>query len=178
MNQNELRDIVDENDNVIGQDYTWDIKTKGIRHRSVQIWIVNSKGELLLQKRSKNKRVCPSTWESAASGGVDAGESYGRAAQRELEEETGIKTRLKKLGKEYIEFDYGKDIHNKEFTGLFLGFYDGEYFAKEDELEELKLFTVEEIEKMLKEDEDQFTFPFVFLFRKYRQHLNTLSRTR
>ena len=56
---------------------------------AVGMWIVNSKREILLTKRSAEKRYMPGKWENP-SGHVLAGETSERAVIRELEEETGI----------------------------------------------------------------------------------------
>ena len=53
------------------------------------VWIMNSKGELLIQKRTPTKRLYPNLW-SITSGGTDQGESTLETACRESKEELGI----------------------------------------------------------------------------------------
>ncbi len=62
----------------------------GEYHLVVHIWIVSSKGELLIQKRSKEKKLMPGEW-AATGGSAFSGESSLSAAKRELFEELGIK---------------------------------------------------------------------------------------
>ncbi len=52
--------------------------------------VYNRMGQIYLQKRSLAKDTSPGCWASSCSGHVDAGESYDRAAQRELAEEIGV----------------------------------------------------------------------------------------
>ncbi len=66
------------------------VHSKGLWHRSVHVWIRNSKGELLLQKRSANKQTFPGLWDISAAGHVSAGDSSRNAAIREVSEELGI----------------------------------------------------------------------------------------
>lgn len=61
----------------------------GLRHLSVHIWIVNSKHEFLIQKRSANKKKFPNMW-SMTGGAVLKGESSAQGAIREASEELGI----------------------------------------------------------------------------------------
>lgn len=62
----------------------------GEYHLVVHIWIVSSKGELLIQKRSKEKKLMPGEW-AATGGSAFSGETSLCAARRELAEELGIK---------------------------------------------------------------------------------------
>ena len=55
----------------------------------VDVWIVNSKDEILIQKRSPYKKDLPDTW-ATHSGCVLAGESSQQACIREPLEEIGI----------------------------------------------------------------------------------------
>lgn len=71
----------------------------GEYHLVVHIWIVSSKGEILLQRRSDKKKLMPGEW-AATGGAAISGESSYTAANRELFEELGIpsnKETLKKL---------------------------------------------------------------------------------
>ena len=63
---------------------------EGMFHKVVHIWIQNSKGELLLQKRSDKVDNCPGIW-ATTGGSVQAGEEPLSTAVRELSEELGIK---------------------------------------------------------------------------------------
>lgn len=61
----------------------------GEYHLVVHIWPINEYGSLLIQKRSKNKRLMPGIW-AATGGAAISGESSFTAAARELYEELGI----------------------------------------------------------------------------------------
>lgn len=86
----EILEVVDEIDRVIGTERRGVIHAQGLMHRSAQVLVFNSRGELFLQKRSQSKDEFPGLWDSSAAGHVDPGESYLECARRELEEELGI----------------------------------------------------------------------------------------
>ena len=65
-------------------------KNPGVYHKPVWIWLVNSKNEILLQKRAETKKWLPNKWDSSATGHVCAGETLLKGCQRELFEELGI----------------------------------------------------------------------------------------
>ena len=63
----------------------------GQYHLVVHIWIVDSHGRLLIQKRSPTLRLMPGIW-AATGGSAVSGEISSDAARRELAEELGILT--------------------------------------------------------------------------------------
>ena len=87
----ELLDVVDENNRVIGVKSRGEIHAQGLMHRSVHVLVFNSNAELFIQKRSLSKDNDPGLWDSSAAGHVDSGEDYYGCAIRELGEELGIK---------------------------------------------------------------------------------------
>jgi isopentenyl-diphosphate delta-isomerase type 1 len=86
----EIFDVVDENDQVIGQRTRGDVHRLGLRHRAVHVLIFNHLGEVFLQKRSPTKDTHPGKWDSSSSGHLDVGETYDACAVREVMEELGL----------------------------------------------------------------------------------------
>ena len=86
----ELFDIVDENDAVIGRASRKEAHAVGHIHRSVLFFIFNGVGRIFVNRRSLNKEFYPGYWSIVFGGHVHAGESYEEAVARELKEEAGI----------------------------------------------------------------------------------------
>jgi 16S rRNA (adenine1518-N6/adenine1519-N6)-dimethyltransferase len=86
----EIFDVVDANDEVTGKATRGEVHAQRLIHRAVHVFAFNKRGDLLLQKRSSLKDLCPGLWDSSVSGHLDSGEEYAVAAVRELEEEMGI----------------------------------------------------------------------------------------
>lgn len=63
----------------------------GVYHKPVWIWIKNSDGKILVQKRAMTKKQYPGLWDMPSAGHVDAGEEIITACVRETEEELGIR---------------------------------------------------------------------------------------
>lgn len=61
----------------------------GEYHKVVHIWVVNSVDRVLIQRRSKHRKLMPNIW-AVTSGSVIAGEESPDAARRELSEELGV----------------------------------------------------------------------------------------
>lgn len=73
----------------------------GEYHLVVHIWIVSSRGDFLIQRRSESKRLMPGEWAATGGAAITGEDSY-TAANRELYEELGVpsnKQTLKKLAR-------------------------------------------------------------------------------
>jgi isopentenyl-diphosphate Delta-isomerase len=98
----EVFDLVDENDVVIGALPRSEIHRQQLRHRAIHIFWLRADGQLCLQRRSYAKDNCPGLISTSCAGHVDSGESYLVAAGRELQEEIGLRVPLGDL----LEIDY------------------------------------------------------------------------
>lgn len=86
----ELWDLYDEHRAPLGRTHQRGLPlAPGEYHLAVIVVIVNSRGEVLLTRRSPEKAVCPGWWENTG-GAVQAGETSRQAILRELREETGL----------------------------------------------------------------------------------------
>jgi isopentenyldiphosphate isomerase len=86
----EIFDVVDARDQVIGRRPRGEVHRLGLMHRAVHVLVYDTKGRIFLQKRSMKKDRQPGLWDSSASGHVDSGETYEACAVRELREEIGL----------------------------------------------------------------------------------------
>ena len=86
----EIFDVVNEDDVVVGQATRAEVHRRGLLHRAIHVLVFNPKGEVFLQKRSMRKDRHGGLWDSSASGYVDTGEEYDHCAVREMREEIGL----------------------------------------------------------------------------------------
>ena len=127
--------VVDENDTKIGEATRAEVHENNFRHRAVHILIFNTKGEVLLQKRSAWKDRHPLLWDSSAAGHVEANEGYDEAARRELDEELGIQTKLQRVGKISASERTGQ-----EFIWVYRGEHEGPFAFPPKEITALEFF--------------------------------------
>nr|WP_320051419.1 NUDIX domain-containing protein [uncultured Desulfuromonas sp.] len=136
-------EIVDENDDVVG------LKPRNVCHgnpefvhRVAHVLLFNSRGELLLQKRSPTKDVQPGKWDTSVGGHVDPGEDYLQAAYREMKEEVGVSdVTLTPLYPSKIRNDF-----ESENVMTYLVVYDGEICFNRAEIDAVKFWSVQEIQ--------------------------------
>ena len=87
----EMFDVVDRSDTVIGRASREEVHRDGLLHRSAHLLVFDDSGRVLLQKRSMSKDRFPGRWDSSVSGHVDSGEDYDQCIVREAMEEIGIR---------------------------------------------------------------------------------------
>lgn len=87
----ELLDIVNEHDEVIGQQYRSEFyKNRITSFRVINAFLVNDQGQLWIPRRTATKKLFPSCLDTSVGGHVAAGESYQQAFERELQEELNL----------------------------------------------------------------------------------------
>lgn len=158
----ELIDIVDENNNLTGEHKTKsEAHRDGSWHRAAHIWIYNSKGEVLLQLRAKEKELYPDVWDVSVAGHVSAGEEPITSALREIKEEIGLNIKIEdlefyKVISEKIIFN---EMINNEFHYVYLMKYDSEandLKLQKEEVQKIKFIPVEDIGRGLKENPEKY----------------------
>jgi isopentenyl-diphosphate delta-isomerase type 1 len=127
-------DIVNDADEVVGRDTRANVHARHEIHRGVHVFVVNARGELLLQQRSATKESYPGYWDASVGGQVAAGESYLAAARRELFEELGCRADTLELIGTYDSYS----TRQREKRALFLHRHDGPLHPAADEIDAIR----------------------------------------
>jgi 8-oxo-dGTP pyrophosphatase MutT (NUDIX family) len=90
LNADEILDVVDAEDHVVGQAPRAEVMAKRLRHRCVFILATDADGRIFVHRRTPQKIVFPSLYDVFVGGVVGTGETYDEAARREAEEELGV----------------------------------------------------------------------------------------
>ncbi len=153
----EIFEVVDDNNNVVGLEKRSIVHKTGLPHRGVYVLLFNSRKELLLQKRASSKKIAPSTWDVSSAEHLKPGESFEEAAKRGLEEEVKI---FNSAPNHVLDFrythEYNVGLKDDEFNSVFELVYDGAFAPDKEEVSEAKFFSLEQVKKMLEENPGQF----------------------
>ncbi len=160
--QPEIFDIVDAQDRVIGQATRAEVHSKGWLHRSVHILVFNEVEELFLQKRSMKKDENPGLWDTSAAGHVEAGEDYLVSAERELEEELGIREPLT-----YIDKIKACPETFEEHVKIYRCSTRQTIQINRDEIDEGGYWTLESLRKAIRETPENFTSTLKLILSNY-----------
>jgi len=167
----EIFDVVDERDQVIGTGYREEVHVNNLLHRAVHLWIFNGRGELFLQKRSPWKHNHPDLWCSSAAGHVDSGENYEEAGHRELREEIGIDCKLRKFWK----VDPSPETEN-EFIEFYVGSSEGPFHFAPGEVETGAFFPVAQVREWINRSPEDFTPIFKMVCSRFISETDGLIR--
>lgn len=153
----ELFDVCDPEDRVIGQARRADVHAGNLLHRAVHVWVFRRDGRLVVQRRSASKDQYPNGLTSSASGHLDSGEDYLPAAIRELGEELGLHG---------VELQFSVKLlagpeTAYEHTVLYVIETDAELTPNVGEVARLELYTLRELRALLSQpDGGNLTPPF------------------
>ena len=153
----EFFDVLDLNGNKAGKTkLREEVHRDGDWHKSAGIFVVNSKGEMILQKRSATKESNPNMWTVSASGHLSAGDNSHDTAIKELEEELGIvanKDELKYLFTVKEQKIFKNGFVDNEFFDIYLINRDvniENLSLQKEEVSEAKFVHYKELQSMVK----------------------------
>jgi isopentenyldiphosphate isomerase len=164
----EYLDVVDENDHIIGKNTRDNIHKFRKIHRGVHVLVINSEGEILVQKRSNSRRFYPGYLDTSVGGHPLSKESYEAAAVRETKQELGEDPGILIKICKYKSFS----SEHREIRMLFKFESNGPFKIDKKEIEWVKFFPVKKILEMISRGE-KFTEGFKSSFKHY---LNSLKK--
>jgi isopentenyldiphosphate isomerase len=160
----ELFDVVDEHDQVIGQARRADVHAQKLRHRAVHILCVDPAGRVFLQRRSMLKDSAPGRWCASCSGHLDAGEDYDAAALRELGEEIGANVGAAALNR-WLRLDAVRET-GMEFLWVYRVSHAGPFVLHPTEIMDGAWYERAEIDAALRDRPRDFAGAFRYLWPK------------
>jgi len=138
--------LVDVNGNVIGKaSRSFCHSGPGHLHPVVHLHIVNSNGELLIQKRASTKDLLPNKWDTTVGGHVGLDENIEQGLTREVEEEIGLTDFKPVFLKQYV----WETQRESELVFSFFCIHNGPFKADPIELDDLQFWTRKKIESAL-----------------------------
>ena len=143
----------------------------GQLHRAFSVFILNSRGELLLQQRAHHKYHSGGLWTNTCCSHPREGEDVVDAGKRRLVEEMGMQCQISK-GFDFIyrsELDGGLVEH--EFDHVLFGISDVAPQPNADEVADFRYVTFSAVRKEMAEDPERFTTWFRICFERAADHL-------
>jgi len=155
--------VVDECDRVLGKATREEChKDNRLIHRSVYIFLINSRNQLFLQKRSESKDLYPGYFTGSATGHVDYGETYDQAARRELEEELGVEAPFTAVSK----FKSFSNIE-REISMLYACYFNGDVTFNRAEVSQGIFMDIAQVKMELEQKAKKFAYGFEMAFKEY-----------
>jgi isopentenyl-diphosphate Delta-isomerase len=149
----EIFDVVNERDEVIGHRPRSEVHRLGLMHRAVHVLVFNSRGQVFLQKRSMSKDRQPGLWDSSASGHLDTGETYDACAVREVREELGL---ILKAAPQRLFKLPASEQTDQEHVWIYRCAAEGPFTLHPEEIERGGWFSVAEVNQWMRERPHEF----------------------
>jgi isopentenyldiphosphate isomerase len=169
--------------------------------KTVEFFILNSKGEIYIQKRSDNKDQNPGLYDKSVGGHVSAGESSDLAFQRECAEEIGVNVKLVSEDKfeqavlnedlktvcvckeidEQMGFMSLRILPNGEhfiqpfFIKVYFGYYNGQTECVDGESSEVRVLPLKELKKEITDNPEKFTQDVKVMIEKYAEYFKPIN---
>jgi len=158
--------LVDENDNPLGTAGKTEAHEKALLHRAVSVFIINSKGKWILQKRSMDKYHSKGLWTNTCCTHPYPGESNSDASQRRLMEEMGITCTLIPLFSFIYREILDTGLTEYEYDHVFAGITDKEPVINKDEVDSWRAVSFEQIDKEILNSPENYTYWFREIYKR------------
>ncbi len=149
--------LVTEQDEAIGTMEKMEAHQKGALHRAFSVFIFDSKGRMLLQKRAAEKYHGALLWSNTCCSHPYPEEKVELAAKRRLQEEMGFDTKLENI----FSFIYCETVENNlvehEYDHVFVGEYEGKISLNEKEVDDFAYKNMSDIKRSIIDQPDDYT---------------------
>jgi isopentenyl-diphosphate delta-isomerase len=164
--------LVDENDNQTGVIGKIEAHRRALLHRAVSVFIINPKGEWILQRRAFDKYHSNGLWTNTCCTHPGPGESNIESARRRLSEEMGIDCDLT----EVFCFTYREKLDNEltehEFDHVFFGVSEKDPVINTSEVEEWEAVRFEDLREDIYKNPEDYTYWFKEIFEKVNRYIS------
>jgi isopentenyl-diphosphate delta-isomerase len=163
--------LVDRNDRETGVMGKLRAHREGVLHRAFSVFVLNSQGDLLVQKRSEYKYHTGGLWTNTCDGHPRPGETTAAAAHRRLAEEMGFDCALDEAFAFVYHADLGGGLIENEYDHVLIGTYDGEPAPNPDEIETTRWVAPDALDQDMRRFPERYAPWFRLAFDRFRQQV-------
>lgn len=164
--------LVDENDNQTGIAGKMEAHKNALLHRAVSVFVVNSKGEWILQRRAFDKYHSNGLWTNTCCTHPSPGESDIESARRRLREEMGIECHLVELFSFTYKEKFDNEITEFEYDHVFFGISDTDPQINTSEVEEWEAVSFNDLHSDINQNPADYTCWFKEIYERVNLHIS------
>ncbi|HRY99115.1 MAG TPA: isopentenyl-diphosphate Delta-isomerase [Bacteroidales bacterium] len=165
--------LVDRNDAPLGTMEKMEAHLRGELHRAFSVFVFNSKGETMLQRRAAGKYHSPGLWTNTCCSHPRPGESPIEAAMRRMPEEMGFSVPLQPVFTFIYKAEVGQGLTEHEFDHVMIGSFEGEPLLNPEEADEWKWMHPDAIALDMEQHPENYTVWFRIALPELRKYLAT-----
>jgi isopentenyl-diphosphate delta-isomerase len=163
--------LVDKNDHETGTMEKMEAHRKGLLHRAISVFIVNSKGEWLLQRRTIDKYHSKGLWTNTCCSHPYPDETAGDAAHRRLREEMGMECTLQQMFSFVYKVKVDNELTEHELDHVFFGITDNIPVINNKEVMEWKYIPFSELQEDVLLHPRKYTVWFIKIYARVMEQL-------
>ncbi len=167
--------LVNERNEQIGTMSKMEAHEKGVLHRAFSVFIMNDKGETMLQQRAADKYHSPLLWTNTCCSHQRVGESNIQAGKRRLKEEMGFVTELEDFFSFIYKAPFDNGLTEHELDHVMMGSYSKDPILNKEEVAAWKWMKPEDVKFDISKHPEKYTVWFKIIFEKFYHHI-TKSR--
>ena len=165
--------LVDTEDREIGSMEKMEAHRKGVLHRAFSVFIFNTKGDMLLQKRAAEKYHSAGLWTNACCSHPRPGEATEAAATRRLREELNFSVPIRKVFDFTYRAEFSNGLIEHEFDHVFFGEFDGWVKFNPSEVSDYCYMSLEEVKESVALSPNKFTEWFRIVLPEIEKQIKT-----
>lgn len=169
--------LVDENNNPIGLMPKLEAHEKAVLHRAFSVFIMNGKGEIMLQQRAFHKYHSPGLWTNTCCSHQRENETNVEAGKRRLQEEMGFTTELTDVISFIYKAPFDNGLTEHEYDHVLLGHYEGNPDINTEEVADWKWELPENVKKDIEQNPQKYTEWFKIIFDRFYDYLFQTEKT-
>jgi isopentenyl-diphosphate delta-isomerase len=163
--------LVNVNDEQIGLMPKMEAHEKAVLHRAFSVFILNDRGDIMLQQRAIQKYHSPLLWTNTCCSHQREGETNIQAGTRRLFEEMGFSASLKELFHFIYRAPFDNGLTEHELDHVMIGYYNQSPIINKDEVESWKWMSIEDVANDIRVQPEIYTIWFKIIFDKFYHFL-------
>lgn len=165
MNQTLI--LVDERDNITGYDEKLNVHQNGHLHRAFSLFVVNRKGQLMLQRRAFDKYHSGGLWANTCCSHPLKGEDPENTIHNKLMQEMGFDCELKPLFKFIYRVEFDNGLTEYELDQVYIGFHEDKPNPNAEEVCEWKWMDIESLKNDLESNPGSYVYWLKAAFNEF-----------
>jgi len=167
----ELVILVNEKNEQVGLMPKMEAHKKAVLHRAFSVFVMNEKGETMLQQRAAHKYHSPLLWTNTCCSHQRDGETNIAAGKRRLQEEMGFTTELEELFSFIYKAPFDNGLTEHELDHVMLGNYSASPIINKEEVADWKWMKPIDVKNDIAENPDNYTAWFKIIFERFYEHI-------
>jgi isopentenyl-diphosphate Delta-isomerase len=165
--------LVDDRDRPVGVAEKMHAHRQGLLHRAFSIFVTNTQGELLLQKRASSKYHSGGLWTNTCCSHPRPEETTLAAANRRLKEEMGFSCDLCEIFSFTYRAELDRELVEHEFDHVLIGEFNGEPLLNPQEAEDYRWISIDALSTDIVAHPDRYTSWLKICIEKFVHYMDT-----